>query len=190
MSENSTIPTGTDNPFLDISMNGGFFGLIELGIIVVVMLIIAISKIISQCKKSKSSDEKIKILQETFDLKAIEKLGVVMKQDKTAVPTDTLATIVHTAAQSVANTIQDTTTKQPPQMPQNLVIDKSVLEEAIQKSVQNLITSQKQAVVQLDGSGKGSTEVVVQTNKGEIPIKLSVSKDKIGGVAIEMPSDE
>lgn len=187
MTENSTTPiTGNENSFLDISMNGGFFGLIELGVMVVVMLIIAISKIISQCKKSKTSDEKIKILQETFDLKAIEKLGVVMKQDKSAVPTDTLATIVHTAAQSVANTIQDTTTKQPPQ---NVVIDKTVLEEAIQKSVQNMIASQKQTVVQLDKSGKASTEVIVQTNKGEIPIKLSVSKEKTGEVAIEMPDE-
>lgn len=222
MAENSTVPiTGEEQSFLDISMNGGFFGLIEMGVMVILMLIIAVTKIVSQCKKSKSTEEKLKILQETFDLKAIEKLGVVMKQDGSAVPTETLATLVHTAAQSVANSIQDVTkptvtvpatvatsqvlaasqaavptqsqvltTSQPAPVVQSIVIDKSVIEEAVQKSVQNLIASGKQTVVQLDASGKATTEVVVQTDKGAIPVKLNVSKEKTGEVAIEMPSSE
>lgn len=209
MAENSTIPiTGDEQSFLDISMNGGFFGLIEMGVMVILMLVIAITKIVSQCKKSKSTEEKLKILQETFDLKAIEKLGVVMKQDGSAVPTETLATIVHTAAQSVVNSIQDVTKPTVQTVPatvttsqvltasqaapvvQNIVIDKSVIEEAVQKSVQNLMASQKQTVVQLDASGKATTEVVVQTDKGTIPVKLNVSKEKTGEVAIEMPANE
>ena len=223
MAENSTIPiTSDEQSFLDISMNSGFFGLIEMGVMVILMLVIAITKIVSQCKKSKSTEEKLKILQETFDLKAIEKLGVVMKQDGTTVPTETLATLVHTAAQSVANSIQDVTKPVSQTVPatvttsqvltasqavvptqsqgltasqaapvvQSIVIDKSVIEEAVQKSVQNLIASQKQTVVQLDASGKGATEVVVQTDKGAIPVKLNVSKEKTEEVAIEMPANE
>ena len=209
MTEYSTVPiTGDEQSILDISMNGGFFGLIEMGVMVILMLIIAITKIVSQCKKSKSTEEKLKILQETFDLKAIEKLGIVMKQDGTAVPTETLATIVHTAAQSIANSIQDVTKPTAQTVPatvtasqvltasqaapvvQNIVIDKSVIEEAVQKSVQNLMTSQKQTVVQLDASGKATTDVVVQTDKGAIPVKLNISKEKTREVAIEMPTNE
>lgn len=201
MADNSTyIPEDTQS-FLDVSMNGGFFSLIEMGLMVILMLIITVTKIVSQCKKSKSTEEKIKILQETFDLKAIEKLGVIMKQDGTAVPSDTLGTVVHAAAQQVAQTIktvaapEQTQPTQPTQSAviiptpvapatQSVIIDKAVIEEAVQKSVQSLIASQKSAVVQLGSSGKSATQVMVQTEEGAtIPVTLVVSKEKLGDSA-------
>ena len=196
MADNSTYVPENTQSFLDVSMNGGFFSLIEMGFMVILMLVITVTKIVSQCKKSKSTEEKIKILQETFDLKAIEKLGVVMKQDGTAVPSDTLGTVVHAAAQQVAQSIKNVTTPEPAQQPQptviiptpissvapatqSVVIDKAVIEEAVQKSVQSLIASQKSAVVQLGTSGKTATQVMVQTEEGTtIPVTLVVSKEK------------
>ncbi len=188
MADNSTYVPENTQSFLDVSMNGGFFSLIEMGLMVILMLVITVTKIVSQCKKSKSTEEKIKILQETFDLKAIEKLGVVMKQDGTAVPSDTLGTVVHAAAQQVAQSIKNVTTPEPAQptviiptpATQSVVIDKAVIEEAVQKSVQTLIASQKSAVVQLGSSGKSATQVMIQTEEGTtIPVTLVVSKEKL-----------
>lgn len=209
MSANNTVPATGEQAFLDVAVNGGFFQLIEMGMMVILMMILAITKIVSQCKKSKSTEEKLKILQETFDLKAIEKLGVTMKQDGSKVANETLGSVVHAAAQQVANSIKDSAvsavvveTQKPVEevitepvliksTNPSVVVSQQVLEELVQKSVEQLVKSQSQTVsVPLNKTGTASVKAEIKTSQGTIPIVLNVSKEKrdvAEEVAIEMP---
>lgn len=202
---NTTFPVTEEQAILDVALNGGFFQLIELGMMVILMLILAITKIVSQCKKSKSTEEKLKILQETFDLKAIEKLGVIMKQDGSKVATETLGTVVHAAAQQVANSIKESVTSTiVPEEPKNvetqisepsLIISQQVIDEIVQKSVEQLVKSQTKSIsIPLDKTGTGSVKTEIKTSRGTtIPIVLNVSKEKKDipeEVAVEMPPED
>ena len=208
---NATIPAIEEQAFLDVAINGGFFQLIELGMMVILMLVLAITKIVSRCKKSKSTEEKLKILQETFDLKAIEKLGVTMNQDGSKAATETLGTVVHAAAQQVANSIKESASTIMIEEPKiaktqisepvlfnstnpSLVISQQVIEEIVQKYVDQLAKSQPQPVsIPLDKTGRGSVKAEIKTSQGTIPIVLNVSKEKkdiVEEVAIEMPQGD
>lgn len=204
---NTTIPVTEEQAILDVALNGGFFQLIEMGMLVILMLILAITKIVSQCKKSKSTEEKLKILQETFDLKAIEKLGVTMKQDGSKVATETLGTVVHAAAKQVAESIRESAAstvvvEEPAVVSEpvlvkttnpSLVVSQQVIEEIVQKSVEQLVKSQSQPVtIPLNKTGTGSVKAEIKTSQGTIPIVLNVSKEKkdTEEVVIEMPPED
>lgn len=203
---NTTFPVTEEQAILDVALNGGFFQLIELGMMVILMLILAITKIVSQCKKSKSTEEKLKILQETFDLKAIERLGVIMKQDGSKVATETLGTVVHAAAQQVANSIKEsvTSTIVPEESKivetqisePSLILSQQIINEIVQKSVEQLVKSQttKSISIPLDKTGTGSVKTEIKTSQGTtIPIVLNISKEKkdiVEEVAVEMPPED
>lgn len=203
---NTTIPVTEEQAILDVALNGGFFQLIEMGMLVILMLILAITKIVSQCKKSKSTEEKLKILQETFDLKAIEKLGVTMKQDGSKVATETLGTVVHAAAKQVAESIKEsaasTIVVEEPKVSEpvlvkttnpSLVVSQQDIEKIVQKSVEQLVKSQSQPVtIPLNKTGTGSVKAEIKTSQGTIPIVLNVSKEKkdTEEVVIEMPPED
>lgn len=130
-------PVEDNQSILEVAMDGGFFSLIEMGMVVILMMILTITKIVNSCKKTKSTEEKIKILQETFDLKALTKLGV--ETDK-QVSSDTLGAIVHAAAQQQASQLQQSVQQIPVQ--QSVTLDQNTIQEIVRQSTKALIASQ------------------------------------------------
>ena len=146
----NTTMSSDPNSLLEVSLDSGFFSIIELGLMVILMLIMSITQIVSKCKKSKTTEEKLKILQETFDLQAIEKLGIVSTQP---VSQQTTEALVKSIAKSVKTELVQ-----------------SAVAQSTTVAAQEVVVPQEQLVA------NGSVKVSIKTAQGEIPLVLSLKQ--------------
>lgn len=178
MTDNST-----GQAVLDVAVNSGMFGLIEMGMLVIIMLVISISKIVSQCKKASTSNEKLKILQDTFNLNVVDKIqtnggstGTTDQETLNNIASSILGSLANTAANNTTTTTQNTTT-----------VTQETVNKAVEQSLRNMVASGQIVVSRQStlNTSLPSTSSGILVSENTENVNNSVTKRSVNPIVIQ-----